>query len=277
MASAQTGEPTSVDCENGAVTEPIAMAGRTWMCDLDGVLWLGPRQIPGSAGAIDRLRRAGVRVTFFTNNSFACRVDQHKKFAEFGIEVDDADLFTSAEAAVSLIDPAERAYVLGGAGIVEALGHRGVEIVDGSDPTAVDVVIVGLDYDLSFERLTLAVRACFAGARLVGTNDDATYPTPDGPLPGGGSMLAAVAYAAGVSPTVAGKPNEPAAALVRDRLGHVDLMVGDRPETDGAFAVAIGAPFALVRSGVTPPGGEPKLPRAQYDAADLATLVAQLR
>jgi HAD superfamily hydrolase (TIGR01450 family) len=246
------------------------------MCDLDGVLWLGPRPIPGAADAIARLRAAGVRVTFFTNNSFATRIELHKKFSEFGIEVDDADLFSSAQAAVQLIDPSERALVLGGAGIVEALGHRNIDIVDGSDHKATDVVVVGLDYALTFERLTLAVRACFAGARLIGTNDDATYPTPDGPLPGGGSMLAAVAYASGVMPMVAGKPNEPAVALVRQRLGHVDLMVGDRPETDGSFAVALGSPFALVRSGVTPPGTAPKPPAAQYDAEDLAALVDRL-
>ena len=58
------------------------------------------------------------------------------------------------------------------------------------------------------------------GARLIGTNDDATYPTPDGPIPGGGAILASIVTASGVAPIVAGKPHEPMAALVRATIGE---------------------------------------------------------
>ena len=49
------------------------------------------------------------------------------------------------------------------------------------------------------------------------------------------------------------------AALVRERCGpefgsDTALMVGDRWTTDGLFAKALGCPFALVRTGVTPIG-----------------------
>jgi ribonucleotide monophosphatase NagD (HAD superfamily) len=97
------------------------------------------------------------------------------------------------------------------------------------------------------------------GARFVATNDDATYPTPDGPIPGGGAIVAAVATASGVAPVIAGKPHRPVADLVRERCGpsfsaDTAVMVGDRWSTDGLFAAVLGCPFALVRSGVTPPG-----------------------
>ena len=100
---------------------------------------------------------------------------------------------------------------------------------------------------------------CATGARLLATNDDATYPTPEGLIPGGGAILAAVATASGATPTIAGKPYAPMAALVRDRCGPefssgTAVMVGDRWSTDGLFAEALGCPFALVRTGVTPPG-----------------------
>ena len=72
-----------------------------------------------------------------------------------------------------------------------------------------DAVVVGWHRDFDFGRLTAAFDAVHGGARLIGTNDDATYPTPQGPLPGGGSILAAVAYASGAEPTVAGKPFRP--------------------------------------------------------------------
>jgi 4-nitrophenyl phosphatase len=102
-----------------------------------------------------------------------------------------------------------------------------------------------------------AAGAVRRGARLIATNDDATYPTPDGPIPGGGSIVAAIATAAGVEPLIAGKPHAAMATVVRDLLGGLPadaVMVGDRPSTDGLFARTLGCRYALVRSGVTPEG-----------------------
>lgn len=249
------------------------------MFDLDGVVWLANDLIPGSAEAIRRLRASGRHIAFFTNNSFSRRADLLAKFAAHDIECSDEELFSSAEAAAYLIEPGERAYVLGGGGIEESLIARGVEVVPTeaiAGGARVDAVVVGLDPLLQFARLTAACRAVFAGARLIGTNDDATYPTPDGPLPGGGSLLAAVAYASGLTPTVAGKPYEPAAELVRKRLGQVAVMVGDRPETDGRFATRLGARFAMVRSGVTPAGTPVTDPVPDYDASNLLALTNQI-
>jgi len=93
------------------------------------------------------------------------------------------------------------------------------------------------------------------GARLIATNDDATYPTPHGLIPGGGSILAAVAAASGVEPIIAGKPHKPMADLVRQVLRLDDLsnawMVGDRPSTDGLFAQTVGCKFAQVLTGIS--------------------------
>ena len=83
-----------------------------------------------------------------------------------------------------------------------------------------DAVVVGFHRDFDYERLRVAVRAVQRGARLIATNDDATYPTPDGPIPGGGAIVAAVAYAGGVRPVVAGKPYAPMADLVREVGGR---------------------------------------------------------
>ena len=136
-------------------------------------------------------------------------------------------------------------------------------------------MLVGFHREFDYERLRIAATAVRRGARLIATNDDATYPTPDGPIPGGGAILASVATATGRQPVVAGKPYEPMAAAVRtmlgDRAGADLLMVGDRASTDGAFAVTIRCPFALVRTGVTLPGDEVGVPVA-VDAADLAAV-----
>jgi glycerol 3-phosphatase-2 len=148
---------------------------------------------------------------------------------------------------------------------------RGVELVDGSPA---DAVVVGWTHNFDFERLTLAARVVRAGARLIGTNEDSTHPTPEGLLPGSGALLAAVATAADTVPEVAGKPHRPIVDLIRQRTDDTALVVGDRPSTDGALAAALGVPFALVLSGVTA-SADQEPPRAAYCSADLLALVSE--
>ena len=101
-------------------------------------------------------------------------------------------MITSAQAAAFLVEPGETALVCGGPGVVEALEERGVTAVREGDA---DAVLVGFHRDFDYERMRVASEAVRRGARLIATNDDATYPTPDGPIPGGGAIVAAVATA----------------------------------------------------------------------------------
>jgi HAD superfamily hydrolase (TIGR01450 family) len=233
----------------------------TVLCDLDGVVWLAHRPIEGSVDAIARIRATGRRVLFVTNNSAAVERDHERALEAVGIPA-AGDVVSSAMAAAMLVEPGERVLVAGGPGVVEALVAREVVVVvnDGhGDPADFDAVVVGLHRDFDFDRLVVASAAIRAGARLIGTNSDSTYPTPSGLQPGGGAILAAVAAASGAEPMIAGKPNEAMVAVIEERLsisghrfeGAHSLMVGDRPETDGLFAQRLGSRFALVRSGVT--------------------------
>ena len=147
------------------------------------------------------------------------------------------------------MEPGSRAVLCAGEGVAEALEERGVEIVN-EGPA--DAVVVGFTRLAGFDDLTRAMRAVREGAMLIGTNDDPTYPTPDGLVPGAGALLAAVATASGTEPIVAGKPYGPMVELLRARLLRIALVVGDRPSTDGLLARALDAPFALVRSSATP-------------------------
>lgn len=243
----------------------------TWLLDLDGVVWLGERPIDGAAGAVARLRAAGERVIFATNNSWARVADQEAKLEGMGIAA-AGDVVTSAMAAGMLVEPGDRVLVCGGPGVEEAVARRGGDPVREGDA---DAVIVGFHRDFDYERLRLATTAVLHGARLIATNDDATYPTPGGPIPGGGALAAAVAYASGATATVAGKPHRPMADLVREIAGGEGTVVGDRPETDGAFAAELGYRFALVLTGVTSPGDLPVKPEPAVVAASLADLVPQ--
>src|SRR6266568_137496 len=242
-----------------------------WILDLDGVLWLSDERIPGSAEAVERLRARGDRVLFVSNNSSA-RVEEYlAKLERVGVPTESADLVTSGQAAATLLESGQTALVCAGPGVEEALEARDVRTVRSGKA---DAVVVGWHRDFDYEGLTRAAQTVMDGARLIGTNDDATYPTPEGLIPGGGAILAAVATAAGVDPTVAGKPHAPMVDLVRTRLCP-DLtgstVVGDRPSTDGRLALALGARFALVLSGVTKERDLPVDPQPAEVAPDLAS------
>jgi 4-nitrophenyl phosphatase len=251
----------------------------TWVLDCDGVIWLTDDPIPGAAGAVAELRERGERVVFVTNNSYPVRAVHLAKLEKMGMASSGDDLITSASAAASLVEEGERALVVGGPGILEALSERGVEAVEAgtrTDDGGFDVVIVGFDPKFDFARLSAATVALRAGARLVATNDDPTFPTSSGLMPGGGSFTAAVACAGGVEPTVAGKPFPALVELLRSRVGDIDIVVGDRPSTDGGLAVRLGAGFGLVLTGVTPADHGPLEPTPAFEAPDLATLVPQV-
>ena len=259
-----------------------AALGQVVCCDLDGVVWRGETPIPGSAAAIARLRSAGLRVVFLTNNSSGRVQDNVERLAAAGVAADPDDLVTSAQAAAALLArdadasaDAPRVLACAGPGVIEALRARGFAPVDALPAVA---VVVGWHRDFDFERLRTAADGVRSGARFVATNLDPTYPAAHGLLPGAGSLVAAVATAGGRRPEVAGKPEPAMAALVRERYGAPVVMIGDRPSTDGAFAAALGVPFALVLSGIAGTAGEEPVPdpAPAFVAADLAALAPEL-
>jgi glycerol 3-phosphatase-2 len=245
--------------------------------DLDGVVWLADEPLPGAADAVARLRAAGLEVGFMTNNSSLPVSGYVEKLARLGVDADPSEVLTSALAAADLltaeIPPGSKVLACSGPGVVEALESRGFEVVE-SGPA--EAVVVGWHRTFDFERLDRASAAIRAGARFVATNMDATYPAPDGLMPGNGSLVAAVATAAGRQPEVAGKPEPPTVAMVRARFKEPGVVVGDRPSTDGALAGALGWPFALVISSATLSGDESSDPDAAFVGPSLAALTDKL-
>ncbi len=246
--------------------------GGTWIVDLDGVVWLTGQPIPGVDEAVARLRGDGVRVLFATNNSAPTRAELHRRLAHCGITAADADVLSSADVAAGMLDPGTSALVLADDGVVEALARRGVTVVP-EGPA--DAVVVGWTRSFTFEAVARVAATVRAGARLIGTNEDPTHPTPDGLLPGAGALLAAVVTAAETTAEVAGKPHPATAAAIKAVVspGELRAMVGDRPATDGELAAQLDIPFALVLSGVTRPGRVPAEADPAVVAPDLLRLV----
>ena len=247
------------------------------LCDLDGVVWLAHQPIPGSVGAIASLREAGIRVVFVTNNSFSTYDEQVAALGSIGVPA-EGDIVTSAMSAATAIKSGWRVLLCGSQGLIEEIGRVTDDVVVAyNEPMAAgdfDAVVVGFHREFNYQVLTDALTAVRGGAVLIGSNDDPTYPTPNGPIPGGGSILAAIEKASGVTPTVTGKPYEPMALLVRDMCGDVlpeeMVMIGDRSDTDGGFARTMGARFAMVLSGVMPTADGSE---ADIVAPDLAGVV----
>lgn len=260
------------------VPQPIEVV----LCDLDGVVWLAGEPIPGSVDALEDLRRRDRRIVFVTNNSRRRPVDIGAALRSIGIGGDEIEVVSSATAAAALIGRGERVLVVGGPGVVEAVGAAGAEAVAATDRAALDegvpeAVIVGLDTGFDYEVVRVAADAIRAGARFIATNTDPTYPTPTGQVPGAGSLVAAVSVASGVDPVIAGKPFPAMIHAIESLLGRSYdpsrmLVIGDRRSTDGALARRIGCRFALVTSGVEEihdgEGIEPDV-----TAADLASLI----
>lgn len=242
----------------------------TVLCDLDGVVYRGQVLIPGSDLALRRLVDFGACVYFVTNNSTRNPRQVVEKLRRLtGLNFPEDRVFTSPQAGVAMLEPGDGpCLVVGEEGIRDALEGSGFELTD--DPDLARTVMVGLDRAVDYRRITAAADAVRRGARFIATNDDPTYPTSDGLLPGAGSMVAAIAVAAGRSAEVAGKPHPPMRRLIRSRGIGSAWIIGDRVDTDIALAVEEeGWRSILVLTGVTPEGTD----AADRVAANLAEAV----
>lgn len=240
------------------------------VCDLDGVIYLGNQAVPGAGAFLRAVEARGWNILLVTNNSSRPPATVAEKVARLtGYHPTAAQIITSAEAAATLVVGC-RCLVLGGEGINEALTRAGIESTP--DWRRAEAVVVGVAPALTYESLSEAVSAVRAGARLVATNLDPTYPTEHGLRPGAGAIVAAVETAAERKAEPAGKPFAPIRDLIRQRLvpGEV-IVVGDRADTDLAMAVTEGWKAALVLTGVTTSGGEVN-PRPDWVVSTIADL-----
>jgi glycerol-1-phosphatase len=241
-----------------AVPEAAALAAgyRGIVLDLDGVVYLGEEVVPAAPAALEGVRGLGVRLAFVTNNSFRPPELVTEKLGRLGVKAAVEEVLTSAQATVHLLGGADglrgtRVLVVGGPGLRQALEDAGARLLDFADWRRAEVVAVGFDPDLTYDRVKAAALAIRAGARFVGSNPDTTLPTPEGFWPGAGATLAMLRAATGVRPEVAGKPERALLETAAAAIGPGPyLMVGDRADTDLDGAHRLGWATALVLSGV---------------------------
>jgi glycerol 3-phosphatase-2 len=265
----------------GSSERPLAEIYDAGLYDLDGVLYLGAEPVRHAAESVAAARAAGLRPAFVTNNASRRPAVVAQHLTELGIPAGAGDVVTSAQAAVRVlrerIPTGAIVLVVGAAGLADEVTAGGfVAVREAADDVA--AVVQGFDRDTGWAQLAEASVALRAGALWVATNVDSTLPSPRGPLPGNGAMVAALQVATGLKPLVAGKP-EPALHLesVARVAARRPLVIGDRLDTDVLGAVRGGADSLLVLTGVASALDAVLAPRGRrptYVAWDLRGLLA---
>jgi glycerol 3-phosphatase-2 len=250
------------------------------LLDLDGVVYVGPDAVPGVPEALRQARGRGMQLAFVTNNAARPPSAVAAHLTELGITAEPDEVITSSQAAARYLAdhlPAGASVlVLGTTGLLEALRERGlVPVSDANGP--VDAVVQGYSPEMNWHLLAEGAVAINRGVLWVATNVDPTVPSPRGPLPGNGSLVAALRHATRVEPVVTGKPDPTMhrETLIRTGAEH-PVVIGDRLDTDIEGANAVGCPSLLVFSGVTTVAdllAAPTPLRPTYLAADVAGLL----
>jgi HAD superfamily hydrolase (TIGR01450 family) len=277
MSDVVRGEATGLPGTDG----PLHAAYDLALLDLDGVVYIGPTAVPGAAASLDAVRKEGLAVRFVTNNASRSAEAVAKHLTELGVPATPAEVVTSSQVAAAMLarrlPPGSGVLVVGGAGLRHALETEGLVPMNSVDEGPV-AVVQGYGPEVGWKNLAEASRAVRDGLFWMATNLDLTFPTAHGPAPGNGSLVRAVATAAGRGPDdVAGKPRPGAFLEAARQAGSTrPLVVGDRLDTDLEGAHAAQMPGLLVMTGVTDVStlvaATPEL-RPTYVGRDLASLL----
>ena len=254
---------------------------RSLILDMDGVIWKSNAPIGDLPATFERIHAQGLKVAFATNNGTQTPEQYVERLAKLGVNIEPWQVVTSALGIANLLEQSipsgSPIFVVGGTGVMIALQESGFEVLSAKAARLAKAVVMGIDPEITFEKMSEAALLVRSGVPFYATNPDKTFPTPRGQIPGAGAWIAVIVTATGVEPIYAGKPAPYLFELARARLGTTKketLVVGDRLETDIAGGQAAGLPTALVLSGVSTRAQAKKwLPKVDMITDDLAALI----
>jgi 4-nitrophenyl phosphatase len=223
--------------------------------DMDGVLWRDKESIGNLPNIFRSISELGLKVLLATNNATKNVTEYLEKLSGFGVDLENWQVVNSAiTCGIYLKDkyPAGgKLYIIGTPSLVSAIEGYGFQSAKDGEPVL--AVVAGLDLQFNYSKLRNATIQIYKGALFLGTNPDRTFPTPEGLVPGAGSILAAIQAATYVEPIIAGKPSPLMYAIAMDRLQtspEETIAVGDRFDTDIVGGQRAGMKTALLLSGV---------------------------
>lgn len=228
---------------------------KLFVLDMDGTFYLGDRILDGSLKFIEKLRETGRSFLFFTNNSSKTSDFYRQKLARMGCEVGLQDIITSGDVTIDILKreyPGKSVYLLGTPLLTESFERAGIRLVK----KAPDLVVLGFDMTLDYQKLCDACEFIRGGAGFIATHPDFNCPTETGFIPDCGAMAAFITASTGLKPRVLGKPNPETVDAVVSLTGFAKnelVFVGDRLYTDIAIGVQNGVTSLLVLTGETGP------------------------
>lgn len=226
--------------------------------DCDGVLWEEDRLLPGAFDLLTYLNEHQKKIAFLSNNSTKSVKQYIKKFQSFNLPVTENQVMTSSLVTLEYVTRKNYKnkiiYVIGEQGLKDTfLEHDFIVVPEDTELEKVDAVIVGMDRDFTYQKLSLGSKFCLNGADFIGTNPDPLFPIPNGFSPGAGSMIGALQGALGYPPEkICGKPDPLMAQITLTKLGlspENTIFVGDRVITDMKLASNAHLKPVLVKTG----------------------------
>lgn len=224
-----------------------------YLIDLDGTMYRGSERIEAASDFVKRLIESGIPYLFVTNNSSRTPVQVAEKLRAFDIPVTEQQVFTTSQATANYIYEKKQdatVYIIGEEGLRTAIAEKGLNEAGEN----AEFVVMGIDREISYEKLAVACLAVRNGATLISTNGDIAIPTERGLLPGNGSLTSVVSVSTQTKPIFIGKPESIIMAQALKVLGTAKeetLMVGDYYDTDIMAGINAGMDTLLVHTGVT--------------------------
>jgi len=225
--------------------------------DMDGVLWHDSEPVGDLPKIFLKIDLLGLKSILATNNASRTVEEYQQKLADFRVELEDWQIINSAQAVGIYLSEhyptGSNVYVVGQPSLKKTIESYGIKVVNENDEE-VQAVVASMDFGLSYDKLKHAALLIRSGCDFIGTNPDATYPAPEGLLPGSGTVVGALEIASGKKARIIGKPQPLLYQMALNRLKLAPdetLAIGDRLETDVVGAQAAGIYTALVLSGVS--------------------------
>lgn len=226
---------------------------KAYCLDLDGTVYRGNEVIHEAVTFISKLQSLGISPYYITNNSSSSPEQVKSKLALFGIKTEVEKIMTSAIASAKYCSEhynGRTVQMIGEQGLIEALESEGIEIVNESP----DIVIMGIDREVNYEKLADICLAIRSGAIFIATNGDKAIPNEKGLLPGNGSFVKLVEYSTGIKPIFIGKPESRMLCYIQAGKRYKKeemVMVGDNYDTDIIAGIHYGIDTIHVEGGVT--------------------------
>lgn len=229
-----------------------------FVLDMDGTFYLGDHVIEGALEFVRYVEGKGRRILFFTNNSSRSPKVYMERLAAMGCPIRRDQIMTSGDVTIAYLKElyeGKQIYLVGTPALEENFREEGIRLWEKGDPRP-DIVVVGFDTTLTYEKLDRACAFIREGSVFLATHLDINCPTEGGFMPDCGAFCAAITLSTGVEPKYLGKPFKETVDMVLLRTGEERdrvAFVGDRLYTDVATGVNHGAHGFLVLSGETKP------------------------